>query len=59
LQSELDARGGAGDLAGDEGFATDGGFVIEENAIAGIDAGQSHNDALKNRGLYKAMEVFP
>src|SRR5690606_39495837 len=36
LQAEFDASGGAGDLAGDEGFAAAGRLVIEENAAAGV-----------------------
>ena len=31
--------GGAGDLAGDEGFASAGGFVVEEDAVAAGDVG--------------------
>ncbi len=38
LQSELDARQRAGDLAGDEGFAAHRRFVVEQDAVAGIDA---------------------
>ena len=38
LQADGDAREGAGDLARDEGFATNRAFVIEEDAVAGIDA---------------------
>ncbi len=38
LQAELDARQGAGDLAGDEGFAADRRFVVEQDAVAGIHA---------------------
>ncbi len=38
LQAELDARQGAGDLAGDEGFATNGTFVVEQDAVAGVEA---------------------
>jgi len=38
LQADGDAREGAGDLAGDEGFAADRAFVIEQDAVACIDA---------------------
>jgi hypothetical protein len=38
LQAELDAGQGAGDLAGDEGFAADRAFVVEQDAVAGIHA---------------------
>src|SRR5688572_15409898 len=38
LEAELDAGGSAGDLAGDEGLAAAGGFVVEEDAIAGVHA---------------------
>ena len=38
LQAQLDARQGAGDLAGDEGFTADGAFVVEQDAVAGVDA---------------------
>ena len=38
LQPELDACQGAGNLAGDEGFTADGTFVVEQDAIASIDA---------------------
>ena len=38
LQADGDARQGAGDLARDEGFAANRAFVIEEDAVAGIDA---------------------
>ena len=38
LQAEGDAGDGAGDLAGDEGFAAQRGFVVEEDAVAGVDA---------------------
>ena len=36
LQPELDPRQGAGDLAGDEGFAAVGALVVEQDAVAGI-----------------------
>jgi len=35
LQAELDAGGGAGDFAGDEGFAAARGFVVKEDAVDG------------------------
>ena len=38
LQAEGDAGDGAGDLAGDEGFAAHRAFVIEEDTVAGVDA---------------------
>jgi hypothetical protein len=38
LQAELDARGGAGDLAGDEGLAAALALVVEEDAVAGEQA---------------------
>ena len=38
LQAEFDARQRAGDLAGDEGFAAYRRFVVEQDAVAGIDA---------------------
>jgi hypothetical protein len=38
LQAELDAGDGAGDLAGDEGFAAHRAFVVEQDAVAGVDA---------------------
>eukprot|EP01022_Parablepharisma_sp_SALTPOND_P036279 TRINITY_DN9838_c0_g1_i1.p1 TRINITY_DN9838_c0_g1~~TRINITY_DN9838_c0_g1_i1.p1 ORF type:complete len:1069 (-),score=237.17 TRINITY_DN9838_c0_g1_i1:780-3986(-) len=38
LQAQLDARQGTGDLAGDEGFAAARRFVVEQDAVAGIDA---------------------
>jgi hypothetical protein len=37
LQAEFDAREGAGDLASDEGLATGRGFVVEQDAVAGVD----------------------
>jgi len=36
LGSEVDVGDGAGDLAGDEGFAADGRFVVEQDAVAGV-----------------------
>ena len=36
LKALADAAGGAGDLAGDEGLATAGGLVIEEDAVGGM-----------------------
>lgn len=38
LQAERDAGDGAGDLAGDEGFAADRRFVVEQHAVAGVHA---------------------
>ena len=38
LQPELDPGQRPGDLAGDEGFAADRAFVVEQDAVAGIDA---------------------
>ena len=38
LQTELDARQRAGDLAGDKGFAPHRRFMVEQNTVAGIDA---------------------
>lgn len=38
LQAKLDARQGAGDLAGHERLAADRGFVIEQDAVAGVHA---------------------
>ncbi len=38
LQAELDPRQCTSDLAGNKGFATDRAFVIEKDAVAGIDA---------------------
>lgn len=38
LQAQGDACDGAGDLAGNEGFAAQGAFVVEEDAVAGVDA---------------------
>ncbi len=38
LQADLDAGEAAGDLAGDEGLAAQGRLVIEEDAVAGVDA---------------------
>ena len=38
LQADGDTREGAGDLARDKGFAADRALVIEEDAVAGIDA---------------------
>ena len=37
LRSELDRRDRAGDLAGDEGFAAHGAFVIEQDAVGGME----------------------
>src|SRR5579875_3677988 len=36
LQTALDGRDRAGDLAGDEGFAPHGRFVVEEDAVRGV-----------------------
>lgn len=36
VQPERQPRQSAGDFAGDKGFAPDRGFVVEENAVAGI-----------------------
>jgi hypothetical protein len=36
LCAEVDAGDGAGDLAGDEGFAAQGRFMVEQNAVAGV-----------------------
>ena len=38
LEAELDAGDGAGDFAGDEGFAAARGFVVEQDAVAGVQA---------------------
>ncbi len=38
LQTEFDARQGAGDFAGDEGFAADRAFMVEQDAVAGVHA---------------------
>ena len=38
LRAEVDAGDGAGDLAGDEGFAADRRFVVEQDAVAGVEA---------------------
>jgi hypothetical protein len=38
LQAQRNARDGPGDLAGDEGFAADRAFVVEQHAVAGVDA---------------------
>jgi len=38
LESGADVGDGAGDFAGDEGLAASGGFVIEEDAVAGVEA---------------------
>jgi hypothetical protein len=38
LQALLDAGGGAGDLAGDEGLAAAFALVVEEDAVAGVQA---------------------
>ena len=38
MQAELDSCERAGDFAGDEGFATDGAFMVEQDAVAGVDA---------------------
>ena len=35
MESGADAAEGAGDFAGDEGFAAARGFVVEEDAVAG------------------------
>ena len=37
LQAFFDAGGCAGDFSGDECFAAAGGFVVEEDAVAGVD----------------------
>ncbi len=37
LEAELDAGGGPGDLAGDEGLAAPGRLVVEEDAVAGVE----------------------
>jgi len=36
LQAQVDVGDGAGDLAGDEGFATNRRFVVEQDAVAGM-----------------------
>ena len=36
LQAELDTGQGAGDLAGHEGFAAHWTFVVEQDAVAGV-----------------------
>ena len=38
LEADLDAGEAAGDLAGDEGLAAQGRLVVEEDAVAGVDA---------------------
>ena len=38
LQTQCNAGNGAGDLAGDEGFAAQRAFVVEQDAVAGIHA---------------------
>jgi hypothetical protein len=38
LEAHLDPGGGAGDLAGDEGLAAAGRLVVEEDAVAGVQA---------------------
>ena len=38
LQAQRNAADGAGDLAGDEGFAAQRAFVVEQHAIAGVNA---------------------
>ena len=38
LEADLDAGEAAGDLTGDEGLAAQGRLVVEEDAVAGIDA---------------------
>jgi len=38
LQAQGNARNGAGDFAGHKGFATYGAFVVEQNAIASVNA---------------------
>ncbi len=38
LKPELDPGEATGDLAADKGFAADGAFVVEEDAVAGVHA---------------------
>ncbi len=55
LKSQPDAGQSAGDLAGDEGLAAQGGFMVEQNAIATINTIRLLNlaEQLRSGGLIK------